>query len=90
MLAKPVGAVDGDALRLTVAAPVPLDAVAVMRGGRARLETATEVASTVRAAPEALTLMVSGRGEPSQWSARGLLDWSGELADRFVEKARLF
>lgn len=91
LLAKPVGAADGEALRVILASPAPLDTVVAMRDGRARFErTAQAVSSTVRAAPEALTLLVSGRETPATWRSRGLLEWSGPLGERFVESARFF
>lgn len=78
-------------LRMTIAAPAPLDATVLVRDGRGMFATTAEPSSsTVRAAPEALTLLVSGREEPETWRDRGLLDWVGPVADAFVRKARLF
>jgi uncharacterized protein (TIGR03083 family) len=78
-------------LRLVVAAPAPLDATVVVRDGRGSYDTPSEHAdSTVRVAPEALTLLVSGRDGPEQWRDRGLLDWVGPVGDAFVRRARLF
>lgn len=91
LLAKPVGAGDGAALRVVLASPSPLDAVVAVRDGRGRFErTAQGVDSVLRAAPEALTLMISGRETPETWRSRGLLEWSGTLGERFVRAARFF
>lgn len=91
MLVKRVGAPEGARLRLVLAFPLPADKVVSVRGGRGRLDpTAEPGADEVRAAPEAFTLLAAGRGDASAWRDRGLLDWAGPLAERFVERARLF
>lgn len=91
VLAKRVSEGEDIALHLVLAAPAPLDTVVSVRDGRGRFGTSGEpVSSTVRAAPEALTLLMSGRGEPEQWRNRGLLEWSGPVGEAFVRRARLF
>lgn len=46
--------------------------------------------AVVTATPAALVLLLSGRSDPDEWRRRGALTWSGEAAESFVRRVRLF
>ena len=91
MFVKRAGATDGDALLVSLSAPLDRSGIVRVVERRAHWEDATEaVDDRLTAAPGALTLLASGRGAPEHWRDEGGVQWSGSLATAFVERARLF
>lgn len=91
LLVKRAGAGDRDVLHVSLAPPLARDGTIRVVDGRARWEDRTEAeGDRVTGAPAALTLLTSGRGTPQRWRDAGALEWSGDLAAAFVERARTF
>lgn len=89
--AKVVGAPEGSALALHLGAPLEVDTTVVVRDGRAAFDDgAPAAADEVTASPAALTLLLSGREDETHWQQLGELDWSGDLGEAFVARARMF
>lgn len=91
LLGKRVGAPEGSTLRLTFSAPLDVDTVVEVRGGRARLNPEADAGICVVAgAPAGLTMLACGRATPEHWRSERMLHWRGSLAEAFVARARLF
>jgi uncharacterized protein (TIGR03083 family) len=88
---KRVGAPEGSSLRLAFGPPLDEETTVVLRDGRGRFDRAVDAGDcAVTGAPAALTLLVTGRGDAQRWRDAGLLDWSGDRGEEFVQRARLF
>jgi uncharacterized protein (TIGR03083 family) len=89
LFAKRAGAGDGASLRLVLGAPLDVDRTVAVSGRRAAWTDQERGDDLLEGAPAALTMLASGRRDPSAWRADGLLDWSGPSATTFVTHARL-
>jgi uncharacterized protein (TIGR03083 family) len=91
LYAKRARAPEGSTLGFKLAPPLAVEDVVELQAGRARFNPSADPGSCrVEGSPAALTLLVSGRGDPARWRAAGLLDWEGSRGEEFVERARLF
>jgi uncharacterized protein (TIGR03083 family) len=91
LFVKRAGAQEHATMRVRLGAPVDLDTVVEVAGGRGRFNPdADPGACAVEGSPGALTLLVAGRHDAAHWSDRGVLTWSGSRAEEFVERARFF
>lgn len=91
LFVKRAGAQELATMRLRLGAPVELDTVVEVSGGRGRFNPDADPGTcAVEGSPGALTLLVAGRHDAPHWSARGVLAWTGPRGEEFVERARFF